>query len=124
MRTTRSIGFAAVVALAAIAFMVPSLVARQQTVTRWEYLRITPGLPSPVATFDMSQDRLGYQACQAKDTEWKCRDFESKDNQDDALRSALATLGAEGWELVSTVAQAEGVSYPSGLTYLLKRQQQ
>ena len=121
---TRSIGLAAIAALAAIAFTIPTLMARQQVATSGRYLRLTPGLRFGM-DFDMSQRPMGYQACEAKDAAWKCRDFKSADQQsnDDALRRALATLGAEGWELVSTIEQSGTVVYPVGLTYLLKRQQ-
>ena len=76
---TRSIGFAAIVALAAIAFTIPTLTARQQTSTKWEYLLLTPGLRSGM-NYDMSQQ--GYQACEAKDTEWRCRDFKAPKEDD------------------------------------------
>lgn len=120
---TRLIGFAAIVALAAIALTVPSLIAKQQTATKWEYLRLAPGLAGEI--IDMSQH--GYQACEATEVEWRCREFKSgsRTSGDDALRRALATLGAEGWELVSTVDTArDGVVYPWGMTYVLKRQRQ
>ena len=121
---TRSIGFAVIAALAAIAFTIPTLTARQQAATKWEYLRLTPGLRLGM-DYDMSQRPMGYRACEAKDAAWKCRDFKSADQQsnDDGLRRALATLGAEGWELVSSIDQQGNVAYPVGLTYLLKRQQ-
>ena len=119
---TRSIGFAAIAALAAVAFTIPTLTARQRSTTKWEYVRLTPGLRFGM-DYDMSQRPMGYQACEARDAAWKCRDFKSADQQsnDDALRRALATLGAEGWELVSTIDQSGNIVYPVGLTYLLKR---
>lgn len=118
---TRSIGFASIVVLAAVAFTIPSLSAEQQTTARWEYLRLAPGLAGEIV--EMSQH--AYQACEATEAEWRCRDFKSgsQTSGDDGLRRALATLGAEGWELVSTVdTQRNGVTYPVGMTYLLKRQ--
>lgn len=120
---TRSIGFAAIVALAAIAFTVTSLTAKQQTATKWDYLRVAPGFGAKL--IDTSQH--GYQACQATDSEWQCREFRATNPEigsDEPLRRALATLGGEGWELVAAVDQSPGVAYPSGMTYLLKRPRQ
>ena len=116
MRTSRFL-IAAGVAVALCALTVPSLGARQEVTTGWEYARLTPGLPSKPS----AMKPLGYRACLAGEAEWTCREFESKDNQDEALRRALSTLGSEGWELVSAIDETETLSYPKGLTYLLKR---
>jgi hypothetical protein len=117
MRINRFVTIA-VCALVLSALTVRSLVARQAAPIRWEYARLTPGLPAT-----RSNDKpLGYQACLASDAEWTCRPFASDGNPDEALRRALVVLGAEGWELVSAIDETEQLSYPKGLTYLLKRQ--
>ena len=86
---------------------------------RFQYLRLTPGVPQP-GPLD-TRPQHGYQACEAKPKAWSCRTFKAA-HPDDGLRDAMTTLGAEGWELVSAVDEAEHLSYPKGLTYLFKRQ--
>lgn len=62
----------------------------------------------------------------ATSAEWTCRKFEGEgDVMSAALRSALATLGQEGWELVSAVDERhDRNSVFGGLTYLFKRPRQ
>jgi hypothetical protein len=113
----------AVAALAAFAAVlaVPSLGARarQREAVRFEYLRLTPGLPQPNPA--VMHLREGYQGCAARAAKWVCREFET-DEGSPALAHALAALGAEGWELVSAIDETEHQSYPRGLTYVFKRQ--
>lgn len=102
------------------AMFLRSPVARAQSATRIEYVRVAPyGAQVPVAA-NAVQDRLGYRACVAGLNEWSCRDFPPTVSSTDALRTALATLGNEGWELVSAVGDDPGLN-KSGLTYLFKR---
>jgi hypothetical protein len=117
MRKLSLAGFA-VIALS-MAMFVPSLIGRAQSAGRFEYVRVTPYLVNP-----MNPARIGYRACVATTGEWICRQFESKDSSDAGLRTALATLGNEGWELVSAADDPPGESIPEGLTYLFKRQRQ
>jgi hypothetical protein len=98
---------------------VPSLIGRTQSTGGFEYLRVTPYSVNP-----MKPARVGYRACVATTGEWVCRQFEPQDSSDAGLRTALATLGNEGWELVSAVDDPPGASIPEGLTYLFKRQRQ
>jgi hypothetical protein len=93
--------------------------AQSRNGSRFDYLRVTPYLPDP-----LNPARVAYRACVAASTEWTCREFESKDSPDAPLRTTLATLGQEGWELVSAVDETPDVSLPDGLTYLFKRQSQ
>ena len=46
----------------------------------------------------------------------------SADVSNAPLRSMLATLGNEGWELLSAVNEEPNLTNPIGLTYLFKRQ--
>jgi len=114
---TKAIGFASL-ALAAVVLAVATLTAKQPTPRRWEYLVLSPGLRGNLDT-----TQHGYEACEAKNAEWTCRPFRSLPTEfgDDALRRALATIGAEGWELVSVLEQPQNQGYPVGRTYLLKR---
>jgi hypothetical protein len=112
-----SFGGLAVIALG-MAIIVPSQIGRAQSAGRFEYVRVTPYTVNP-----MNPARIGYRACVASTGEWLCRQFESSDSSG-ALRTALATLGNEGWELVSAVDDPPGTSIPEGLTYLFKRQRQ
>jgi hypothetical protein len=116
MRKLSVAGFA-VIALGTGMF-VSSPLGRAQSPGGFEYVRVTPYSVNP-----MNPARTGYRACVATSSEWTCRQFESKDSSD-ALRTALATLGSEGWELVSAVDDPPGESIPKGLTYLFKRQRQ
>jgi hypothetical protein len=102
------------------------LLARpQHTSTRWEYARLSPAFfPTEMGLFTGA----GYQACVAEAERWTCRDFrppwasESADpsvsGSDTALRKAFASLGSEGWELVSVVVEPNTVAS----SYLFKRQ--
>ena len=87
-----SLSFVTVVALVA-AVSASSLFARAQGAARFDYLRLSPGLPGGMEIPPTA--RVGYQACLATYVEWKCREFESKDSSDGGLRAALTTLGNE-----------------------------
>lgn len=97
---------------------VPSLHARPNA-PRFEYVRVTPYL-FVRAEGQGVVERVGYRACVATSTEWTCRQFESTEPSDVALRTALVTLGNEGWELVSAVDETPSEVH-RGLTYLFKR---
>ena len=114
-----------IVALMAViaAMFAPSLVGRAQSATRFEYGRVAPYGVSQ-ADGRVVYLRLGYRACVAATDEWTCRDFGPTESSDAALRTALATLGNEGWELVSAVDEDPSSSFPEGLTYLFKRPRQ
>ena len=113
-----------VVALIAViaAMFAPSFVGRAQSATRFEYGRVAPYSVSQ-ADGRVVYLRVGYRACVAATDEWTCRDFGPQESSDAALRTALATLGNEGWELVSTPNANSSVS-ADALTYLFKRQRQ
>lgn len=86
------------------------------------YLRLVPKSPKVFgATMDMATYTSVYEACAAGQERWDCRQFEAPHDDDEALRRAITTLGAERWELVSVIAP-EPNTYPSGLTYLFQRQ--
>jgi hypothetical protein len=106
---------AAVVLIAAV--FAPSLIARQQSATRFEYLRVAPygGQVQEQGRVVLSTF-LGLRACVATSTEWACRDFPQASS--DAIRTVFATLGNEGWELVSAGYDPQGLA--AG-TYLFKR---
>ena len=57
----------------------------------------------------------GLRACIAASAEWTCRTFDGQVSQDDGFRTALVTLGSEGWELVAADPETPG-------TYFFKRQ--
>jgi hypothetical protein len=99
----------------------PSLVVRAQSTARIEYVRVTPYAAYNPVTPNLVLERHGYRACVAGTTEWACRDFQSTESSAEALRTALVTLGNEGWELVSAVEEDSSFR-TSGLTYLFKRQ--
>ena len=113
-----------VVALIAViaAMFASSLVGRAQSATRFEYGRVAPYGVSQ-ADGRVVYLRVGYRACVAATDEWTCRDFGPTESSDAALRTALATLGNEGWELVSAANANSSVS-ADALTYLFKRQRQ
>ena len=102
------------------AMFMPSPVARAQSATRIEYVRVAPYVVRTPVAVNAVQERLGYRACVAGLNEWTCRDFPPTVSSTDALRTALATLGNEGWELVSAVGDDPDIN-KSGLTYLFKR---
>ena len=100
-----------VVALIAViaAMFAPSLVGRAQSATRFEYGRVAPYGVTQTEGNRVYQ-RVGYRACVAASDEWTCREFGPKESSDAALRTALATLGNEGWELVSAANANENCS--------------
>ena len=110
------------VTLVLVALVASTVLARQSPPpTRWEYLQLVPGLPSTGEALQPA----GYRACQAAGSGWTCRSFETQKDADaqDALPRARASLGADGWELVTAIDQTIHLSYPKGLTYMFKRQQ-
>lgn len=110
----------AVVAVAVTAMFIPSLIARAQGTTRFEYVRVT-SYPVRVGALPSGmQVRSGFHACVAGTEAWNCRDFPPTESPDTALRKTLATLGNEGWELVAAVSEQPTNSVD--LTYLFKRQ--
>jgi len=111
----------ALVALAGVgmATFTPSLTVRAQSATRFEYVRLAPYMMRTRVAADAVQERQAYRACVAGVEEWKCREFLPAGSSTDPLRTALATLGNEGWELVSSVQEEPAALY--GLTYLFKR---
>ena len=109
----------AVVVVVTVMFM-RSPVARAQGATGIQYVRVTPYVVQIPLAPNGVQERLGYRACVAGLDEWRCREFQPTISSTDALRTALATLGNEGWELVSAVTDDPN-SNNSGLTYLFKR---
>lgn len=101
-----------ITAVLVVALAVPPLIATAQSVrTRWEYLRLTLGVPPG----PNNQQRVGYQACAASGSEWICREFV---DPRDPIVKALSTLGDDGWELVTVIGDATS---SQGLTYLFKR---
>lgn len=109
------------VAVVAMATFTSSLSVRAQSATRFEYLRLAPYILQTRVSADAVRERQGYKACVAGIEEWTCREFSPSDSSTDPLHTALATLGHEGWELVSS-AQEEELSARHSLTYLFKRQ--
>lgn len=105
------------------AFWLPPLGARQYDAgARFEYLRLVPKSPRAFgATIDTAKYTYVYEACAAGQERWECRQFEAPHDEDEALRRAITTLGAERWELASVIAPQPNV-FPPGLTYLFKRQ--
>lgn len=91
----------------------------QAVSTPFEYLQVTPFPVSVKTKSDHVTTQPGYRACVATSTEWSCRMFRPADMSNTALRTLFATLGDEGWELVSVVKEE---SATSGLTYFFKRQ--
>ena len=115
-----SLALVAVVVVLTATFA-PSLIVRAQGSTRFEYIRVTPyAVHIPVGP-NAVQDRTGYRACVAGNSEWACREFKPSESSADALRIALVQLGNEGWELVSAVEEDPSFN-TRGLTYLFKRQ--
>ena len=116
-----SLAAVSVLVLIAIAFAW-SEAPRAQGSTQFEYVRAYPyKARQEIANRDGSRgvvERTAYRACRAAGSEWSCRDYPTPGAADAALRTMLATMGNEGWELVSAVD--EGEQY-DGLTYLFKR---
>jgi hypothetical protein len=102
------------------AMLTPSLVVRAQSASRIEYVRVTPYAAYTPVSPNAVREHYGYRACVAGLNEWACREFRAESSTD-ALRTALVTLGNEGWELVSTVEENPNVSGTVGVTYLFKR---
>lgn len=108
------------------ALALPTLTVRAASTSRFEYLRLEPGLPQ----FDLGTgtplfpaNRQGYVACVAgRPATEKCREFEDAGGQSRAMEVALSTLGNEGWELVSVIDETVNQGSPKGLTYVFKRQ--
>ena len=98
-----------------------SPVAGAQGGTRLEYVQMKPVIVRTMVDANTVGERMGYRACVAGLNEWTCRDFQPTRSSADALRTALVTLGNDGWELVSAVEEDPSVN-PHGLTYLFKRQ--
>ena len=95
-----------------------ALFTQAPAATQYEYLRVLPvEMDFPVTPTSIRQS-TGYRACVAGRSEWTCREFPPTESSEAALRTTLATLGTEGWELVSVVDDSET---HSGLTYLFKR---
>ena len=117
--TTLSLSVVALIAIIAAMFA-SSLVASAQSAARFEYNRVTP-YGRMHTEGRIGNIRIGYRACLAATDGWTCSDFEPQAS-DAAFRTALATLGNEGWELVSV--SADPSPSPYGLTYLFKRQRQ
>ena len=113
-----SLSVAALIAVVAAMFA-PSVIA-QQGMQQLDYVRVTPYLFTVSDGPDRVREWVGYRACQAANSEWTCRKFESTESGDVALRTALVTLGNERWELVSAVQETRAANLP-GLTYLFKR---
>jgi hypothetical protein len=93
----------AVVAVTVVigAMLGSSLVARSQAAARFEYTQLFPYSElDPHAQFRQVWSRVGYRACVAASAEWTCRDFRES-SVDAGYRTALSTLGREGWELIT-----------------------
>jgi hypothetical protein len=104
----------------ATAMLAPSLTARTQSANRFEYLRLS-SYSARVQALGRVEFRSGYRACDAATPNWTCRDFEPTESSATALSTALATLGTEGWELVSALDEDPESSYAKRLMYLFKR---
>lgn len=103
------------------AMVAPSLTARTQSAARFEYLRLTP-YGANRQTPGRVEHRSGYRACVAALPDWTCREFAPTESSEAALSTAMATLGTEGWDLVSVLDEDPDQTYPRGLMYLFKRQ--
>ena len=116
--SNNSLAFVAVVVIVG-AMLTPTRIVRAQSAARFEYARVTPYLYSTEVAQKKTEWTTGYQACVADTTQWTCRDFKPRESTD-PLRTALATLGSEGWELVS-VADEYPDRTPRHLSYFFKR---
>ena len=102
------------------AMLAPSRIVRAQSAARFEYARVTPyGVSTEVAPKKVEWT-TGYRACVADTTQWTCRDFKPTESTD-PLRTALATLGSEGWELSSVADEFPDGNNPRRLSYFFKR---
>ena len=111
-----------VVAVVVAALFGSSLLARGQAAPRFEYTQLYPYselIAHP--TLGQVRSRVGYQACVATNAEWTCREFRVENRPDAGYRTALATLGREGWELITPYHEStDGMTR----TLLFKRQLQ
>jgi hypothetical protein len=114
-----SLTIAGMIAIATAMFA-PSVTARAQGAGRFEYLRLAP-YATRVEILGHVEFHSGYRACVAATPDWTCREFAPTESTDAALRTALATLGNERWELVSVLTEDPERTYPKGLMYLFKR---
>lgn len=107
----------ALLTLVAIAIAIESTDGlRAQSSTSIEYLRVAPYYASQ-RSGRMVYQRTDYRGCLAAIGPLNCRDFGG--GSDSALLVMLATLGSEGWELVSVVDEEDPAR--DGLTYFFKR---
>jgi hypothetical protein len=106
--------FLSMIAIAAVVVSADGL--RAQSSTSFEYLRVSPYYVSQQSG-RMTYQRTAYRGCLATTGQLNCREFGGA--SDSALLAMLATLGGEGWELVSVVD--EGDPALSGMTYFFKR---
>ena len=97
-------------ALLFAAVSAPSLIARQQSAVSFEYLRLAPySGPMLLNGRQVLTTDVGLRACVAAAADWSCRGFGPPQSSPEiALRTALFTLGSEGWELVSAGHDTEG----------------
>ena len=120
----RKLSLAVAGLLALLALSTPSLIARQPSAARFQYLQVSPYLVQHPTGPNSVVERLAYRACVAGTAEWTCRQFEPSTRDprgtDTALRNTLSTLGSEGWELVSAIDEMPERS--GGATFLFKRQ--
>ena len=117
-----SLALAAAVVAVATVVTAQTLTARAQNIGKFEYLRATPYIQQTQQPNQTTFRFVGYEACIAATTDWRCRTFESKESSTIALREMLVTLGNDGWELLSAVSENPD-QYPDRLTYFFKRQQ-
>jgi hypothetical protein len=89
---------------------------RAQSTTPIEYLRVSPYYFAENSGQRIHQ-RTAYRGCLATTGQFNCREFGAA--SDSALLGMLATLGSEGWELVSVVDEEDPAR--NGLTYFFKR---
>jgi hypothetical protein len=109
-----SLTFLSIVAIASALVSADGL--RAQSSTSFEYLRVAPYYVSQQSGRMMYQ-RTAYRGCLATTGQFNCREFGGA--SDSTLLAMLATLGDEGWELVSVVDEKDPVL--DGLTYFFKR---
>ena len=109
----RKVTVAVVAAIAVVAlWAAASLTAQTAAPARFEYARLSRyGTVDPSDPKQIRVHTAGYETCVATIGEWACRRFPEPNG---GFRTALATLGNEGWEAVS--------DSNSGATMLFKRQ--
>ena len=106
-----SLAGAAAVAITAAMFA-PSLGARVQGGSQFEYMRVSNH-------YSGLGESSVLRACVAAVNAWDCRDFPAATGVDPAA-TMLSTLGNEGWELVSVVPGE--ISGSPSVSMLFKRQ--